>query len=46
MNSLKVGEMTSQAAAGVTYYNAAIVTENHLRSVTGRQTECKRLGNV
>jgi len=40
------GKLTSQATAGcwlaVTYFNAIIVAENHLRSVIGRHTACKR----
>jgi len=35
---LKAAELTSQASAGVldvTYYNAVIVTENHLSFVIG-----------
>ena len=30
----------------ITYYNAVIVTEDHLRFVTGHYIECKRLVNV
>jgi len=40
---MKAAEMTSPA---VTYYNAVIVTENHLRSVIGRHIGCKCLVNV
>jgi len=34
--NLNVCELTTQAPAVVTYYNAVIVSENHLRFVVGR----------
>jgi len=33
--SLNADELTSQQLLAVIYYNAVIVTENHLHSVTG-----------
>jgi len=40
--SLKAAELTSQSAAGrYLLYNAVIVTENHLRFVTGRHISVK-----
>jgi len=44
--SLKAAELTPQTALTVTYYNAVIVTENHLRLVTGRLIVSKCLINV
>jgi len=42
---LKIGELTVLLLADVTYYNADVVTENHLRFVIVRHIACKRLVN-
>jgi len=44
---LKTAGLTSpRRVLAVTYYNVVIVTENHLRFVTGRRIESERLVNV